>query len=172
MEESESETTAACVYGVTHQPGCAVPDTGCAEALIGEKTLRKHDEVTGHKAQWKLGLMPVRFKGFDDNVQTSIGAVELEWKVDDKAIIFEVHVVPGDVGLLLSRPVQKALGSRIDLDTDEMYLKRTDKTVEMNVTPAGHYEVDNQNSRRKSRGKAQTAPSNELRIVDVKHILQ
>lgn len=168
IEESESETTAtACVYGVTHQPGCAVPDTGCATTLTGETTLKRHEEATSKKVQWKTGVPPVRFKGFDDNVQTSVGAVELEWRLDDKMIIFEVHVVPGDVGLLLSKPIVKALGTQIDLESDEMYLKRVGENVQMTVTPAGHYEVDLRNPRRRSSAKEDIYDEKILKIVNV-----
>ena len=141
-EPLEQENESAEALGVTHQPGCAVPDTGCAKSLIGLETLNRHEQAMGRKVSWVKDAKRQRFRGFDDSLQESMGAVELPWRLKNKIITFIVHVVPGNSGLLLSRPDLKSLGARMDLARDELYLKELDETVPMMETPAGHYEID------------------------------
>ena len=83
-----------------HRPGCAVPDTGCVKTLIGRSALRPHVEASGKELRWISEVRPVRFRGFDDSVQLSQGAVELEWDLGGETVRFVAHVVPGNSGLL------------------------------------------------------------------------
>ncbi|CAK0911130.1 unnamed protein product, partial [Prorocentrum cordatum] len=88
-------TEEGTVLGVAHSDGCSVPDTGCCKTLIGEETLMKHEAATGKKAKWLKDVRPMRFRGLDNGVQESIGAVELDWAIKNYIVTFAVYVVPG-----------------------------------------------------------------------------
>ncbi|CAK0868212.1 unnamed protein product [Prorocentrum cordatum] len=147
-------TTEGTVLGVTHSDGCSVPDTGCCKSLIGAETLMKHEAATGQKARWLKDAKQMRFRGFDNSVQESIGAVELDWTVKGYTVTFVVHVVQGPAGFLMSEPDLKALGAKIDLETDTMYPKKLDLTIPLNETAAGHYEIDLMNKEKRSHRQA------------------
>ena len=80
----------------------------------------------------------MRFRGFDDSVQRSTGAVELEWTVADCKATFVAHVVPGNAGLLLNRPDLKSHRGSSRLGADTLHLAKLDRTVELKETKAGH----------------------------------
>eukprot|EP00959_Pyramimonas_sp_CCMP1952_P313544 6562897-Pyramimonas_sp.AAC.1 len=71
----------------------------------------------------------MRFRGFDNSVQGSIGAVELDWLIKGYQVTFVVHAVPGAAGFLMSKPDLKDLGAAIDHETDSLYLKKLDITA-------------------------------------------
>ncbi|CAK0862474.1 unnamed protein product [Prorocentrum cordatum] len=152
------------VLGVTHADGCPVPDTGCCKSLIGEETLTKHEAATGKKARWLKDAKPMRFRGFDNSVQESVGAVELDWEIKNFIVTFVVYVVPGSAGFLMSKPDMKALGAALDLETDSLYLKRLGLTIPMSETVAGHYEIDFLNREKKVKRQAHTS---SVRVRDV-----
>ena len=131
----EGDNLDAAVLGVCHRPGCSVPDTGCAKTLTGHCALKRHVEVSCKEPRWLPNVRQVKFRGFI--TQHSQGTVELEW---DEAIHFVAHVVPGTVGLLLSR--SDALGATIDLKTDHLHLESPRATLKLSTTPAGHYDID------------------------------
>ena len=125
--------------------------TGRYKALIGEESLTRHEAATGKKARWLKDVKPMRFRGFDNSVQQSIGAVELDWTIKDYLVTFVVYVVPGSAGFLMSKPDLKALGAVINLETDSMYLKRLNVTIPLNETVAGYYEIDFLNRPKRTR---------------------
>ena len=103
-QDSEMEEDPdAEVLGVCRCPGCAVPDAGCAKTLIDRLALDRHAAVAGIALRWLPGVSPVQFKGLDGFAQQSEGAVELDWYVGSDMIRFLNHVIPGNIGLLLSR---------------------------------------------------------------------
>ena len=63
--------------GVCHRPGCAVPDTGCAETLIGQGALERHVEVCGREPRWLSNVCPVTFRGFDDQHSAIAGNIRI-----------------------------------------------------------------------------------------------
>ena len=110
-----------------------------------------HEAATGTRARWLRDVKPMRFRGFDNSVQESAGAVELDWVIKNYIVTFVVYVVPGSAGFLMSKPDLKALGAAIDLETDSMYLKRLDIKIPLNETVAGHYEIDFLNREKRTR---------------------
>ncbi|CAK0792131.1 unnamed protein product, partial [Prorocentrum cordatum] len=155
------------VLGVTHADGCSVPDTGCCKSLIGEETLTKHEAATGKQARWLKDAKPMRFRGFDNSVQESVGAVELDWEIKNFIVTFVVYVVPGSAGFLMSKPDMKALGAALDLETDSLYLKRLGLTIPLSETVAGHYEIDFLNREKKVKRRMVTELFSPPRIVPV-----
>ena len=129
-----------CLY--CHSPGAGVPDTGCGASVIGEETLQRHADQMGEELKWIPDAEPMIFRGFDNHSQTSIGVVELPWRIGKATVILRVHVVPGSSSLLISKPVLKWLGAQIDMAEDKMLLKRIDEVIELRETPGGQYEVD------------------------------
>ena len=114
-------------------------------------------------------VTPMRFRGFDNSVQHSIGAVELEWAIDKHRVAFVAHVVPGNAGLLLSRPDLRALGAILDLEKDKMHLTALNCDVEMRETPAGHCEIDllgRPADQRPSRPKGQRVGESTVRVLE------
>ncbi|CAK0804773.1 unnamed protein product [Prorocentrum cordatum] len=99
----------------------------------------KREAATGQEAMWLKDVRPMRFRGFDDGVQVSIGAVELYWVVWVCRVTFGVHVVPA--GFLMSKPDLKAQGAAIDRETDSMCLKRFHMPMPLKETAAGRCEI-------------------------------
>ena len=134
-QDSEEEQQDAEVLGVRHRPGYAVLDTSYAKTLIGRRAMARHVAETGARSRWLPDSAHVRINGVDDRTQQSSSAVELEWR-GRKLIHFVAHVVPGNSGLLLSRPDLKALGAKIDLRSDQLHLSNLTVTLKLTTTPA------------------------------------
>ena len=120
-QDSEEGDQNAEVLGVCHRPGCAVPETQCAKDCASAGSSRG-----GHRRS-----LPVAgLKGCDDSTQQSHGAVEIKRRVGRKLNRFVAPVVPGNSGLLLSRPDVKGLGAKINHLNDQLHLSNLDVTFE------------------------------------------
>ena len=127
-----------------HDAGCAIPDTGCGKSVLGEKTLQAFCHLSKSTPEWIPGAKKLVFKGFGGYSQSSIGVCYILWRLPQNAVVkLRVHVVPGTVGFLISRPALKRLGAQWDMEKDTIYLAKLGISVPLGETQDGdHYEID------------------------------
>ena len=59
-----------------------------------------------------------------------------------KTVYLRLHVVPGTVPLLISKPILKELGGILNFSEDTLELTKLDVKVPMLPGPSGHYQLD------------------------------
>ena len=72
----------------------------------------------------------------------SIGIDELMRTLKGKTVYLRLHVVPGTVPLLISKPILKELGGILNFSEDTLELTKLDVKVPMLTGPSGHYQLD------------------------------
>ena len=113
------------LVALAQAPGEGMIDSGCGRAMVGEETLQEHEALLRNK-----GLQVVRVEdevattfrfGNDEVVQTNKRALIPAW-IDKRSVVLNVFIVPGRALLLLSKPMLKELGGRLDFDVDTLEL--------------------------------------------------
>ena len=82
------------------------------------------------------------FKYGNGSTDVSAGIVEFDCCIGGRRLELRLHVVPGLVPLLLSKATLKAMGARIDLGKDGIYLGKVGVTLPLHTGPSGHYQLD------------------------------
>ena len=138
----------------------------CAKTLIGQSACSQ--APCGD--QWKRAALaferaPGKVHGIRRQRSASQGVVELGWDLGNKIIV--AHVVPGNLGLLLSRSDPKPVGATTDLNNDPLQLESPRTTLEVSTTPAGHYENDflNLNSEVAFVDSPSVIPENTVKVL-------
>ncbi|CAK0906071.1 unnamed protein product, partial [Prorocentrum cordatum] len=107
---------------------------GRCKYLIGAEALAKHGAATGQMARWLKDLEQMRFRGFDNSVRGSIVARASSTGRSRHAVICAAQAAPGPAGSLMGKPNLKALGARIDFETDSARLTQLDLAIPRNET--------------------------------------
>ncbi|CAK9013225.1 unnamed protein product [Durusdinium trenchii] len=120
MEETDEEAEyldGETVVALVHAAGHGVVDTGCGRGLVGEKTLQRHEKVLNeHGYEIKEMLhQPHKFRYGNSAVDVSHRTVQIPVFLAGVQLWLRVHVVPGDVPLLISKRFMKCLGAIIDM---------------------------------------------------------
>jgi len=69
--------------------------------------------------------------------------VRLPCRLAGKRLVLKLHVVPGEVPLLLSKGMLKSLGAKIDMVDDRLLLTRVGLEVPLREASRGsHYQID------------------------------
>ena len=108
---SDDEKESPCQ--LMHPAGWGVVDTGCGRGVIGENTLKRH-EVQLKKiglAVDELEPRPHRFRYGNGSMDVSHRRVQIPIMLAGRELRMRVHVVPGEVPLLISKRFLKSLGS-------------------------------------------------------------
>ena len=66
--------------------------------MIRAETLVKHEAATGRTARWMTGVKPMRFRGFDNSAQESMGAVELDRLIKGYRVMRMARAATGAAG--------------------------------------------------------------------------
>ena len=145
VEEPPSEDEAeesAC--GLIHPAGFGVVDTGCGRGVVGSETLRRHEiELNKHGLMVEeLESRPHVFRYGNGSSDTSHRRVQLPVFIRGRELRMRLHVVPGNVPLLVSKRFLKGLGSRLELDGNEIYLGKAGVAAEMVERPDGSYQIN------------------------------
>ncbi|CAK9106407.1 unnamed protein product, partial [Durusdinium trenchii] len=139
-ESEEDETLVALV----HSPGHGVVDTGCGRGLIGEDTLKRHEAVLAEYdlAVKELPHKPHAFRYGNGAADRSFRTVQIPIFLAGVKMWLRMHVVPGQVPLLLSKRFLKALGAVMDLQQGELLLKKAHLTVPLMEQRDGSYQIN------------------------------
>eukprot|EP00913_Durusdinium_trenchii_P020129 g18917.t1 len=140
-EESEEEES---LVALVHSPGHGVVDTGCGRGLIGEDTLKRHEAVL---AEYNLKVKelphkPHAFRYGNGASDKSFRTVQIPIFLAGVKMWLRMHVVPGQVPLLLSKRFLKALGAVMDLQQGELLLKRAHLAVPLLEQRDGSYQIN------------------------------
>eukprot|EP00435_Cladocopium_sp_Y103_P050503 s1907_g15.t1 len=130
-EDSEQCEESSC--HLIHPAGFGVVDTGCGRGVIGEETLKRHEEeMLKHGLRLEeLETKPHRFRYGNGSADVSQRRVQLPIYICGREMKMRLHVVPGDVPLLVSKRFLKSLGARVALDSNEIYLSQVGVTAKM-----------------------------------------
>ena len=142
--EEEGEGTDESLVALVHQPGLGVVDTGCGRGLVGEQTLKRHQE-----AMTKFGLdieeltsRPHTFRYGNGTSDTSTRRVQIPVYLGGAQLRMRVHVVPGEVPLLVSKRFLKSLGANLDLGDNHVHFKKLGISTEMLEKRDGSYQIN------------------------------
>jgi hypothetical protein len=138
LEEAEVATT-------SHEPGFGIVDSGCAKGVVGADTLAAHESVAASrsmKVRWLKEWKPMRFRYGNSTCDESIGLVEIMGIIQGKTLYLRLHVVPGAVPLLISKPILKELGGILNFQEDTLELTKIGAKVQLLTGPSGHYQLD------------------------------
>ena len=141
-EETDGANQSTC--HLVHQAGFGVVDTGCGRGVIGESTLERHEEALRRHGLHveELTTRPHKFRYGNGSADVSHRRVQLPVYIRGREMKMRLHVVPGDVPLLVSKRFLKSLGARVALDSNEIYLSAIGITAKMVEKPDGSCQLD------------------------------
>ena len=143
-EEDENDVNAETVCALVHDAGFGVVDTGCGRGLVGQNTLDRHVEKMSEHGIQIVELPPKMhtFKYGNGSIDRSGRRVELPIFVAGKELRVRLHVVPGDVPLLLSKRLQKGVGAMIDLNTNRLVMTRAGVSIPLLEMKDNSYQIN------------------------------
>eukprot|EP00435_Cladocopium_sp_Y103_P001390 s2644_g1.t1 len=139
-ETDPSET----VCHLVHPAGFGVVDTGCGRGVIGEETLKRHEQALKNHGLFveELASRPHRFRYGNGSADSSHRRVQLPIFIKGREMRMRLHVVPGEVPLLISKRFLKSLGARLGLDSNELYLSAVGIKTQMVERADGSCQID------------------------------
>ena len=145
MDEPASEDDAeetACQ--LLHPAGWGVVDTGCGRGVIGANTLKRHEEQLGRYGMniTELEPRPHRFRYGNGSMDVSHRRVQIPIFLAGRELRMRVHVVPGEVPLLISKRFLKSLGTQMDLQNNKMHFAKAGITVSLVEREDNSYQLD------------------------------
>ena len=123
----------------------AVPDTACRKTLIGDYTLRemeRHVEQLGGTVCGRHEVNTFRFGNSGELVSSEVAMIPSN--IGGRNVVIHAAVLPGagsSTPLLLSKELLKWLGCVMNMNDDEMFMKRLNTTVKLGITERGHYAI-------------------------------
>eukprot|EP00435_Cladocopium_sp_Y103_P011900 s3832_g3.t1 len=132
--DDDEEQTSTC--NLVHPAGYGVVDTGCGRGVI-ESALAKH----GLHIE-ELETKPHRFRYGNGSADVSHRRVQIPIYIKGREMKMRLHVVPGDVPLLVSKRFLKSLGARVAMDSNEIFLSAIGITTKMHERADGSCQVD------------------------------
>ena len=106
--------------------------------------MKRHEEamrVHGLRVD-DLETKPHRFRYGNGSADVSNRRVQVPIYICGREMKMRLHVVPGEVPLLVSKRFLKSLGARVALDSNEIYLSAVGVTAKMHERPDGSYQID------------------------------
>ena len=140
VDDEHSESHCALV----HDAGFGIVDTGCGRGLVGENTLQRHVDLL-HKHGYDIVELPPKLHTFrygNGSSDRTSRRVELPAFVGGKEMKVRLHVVPGDVPLLLSKRLLKSLGAMIDLNENRLVMLRVGVSTELLEMKDNSYQIN------------------------------
>ena len=147
MEETDEEAEyleGETVVALVHAAGHGVVDTGCGRGLVGERTLQRHEKVLNeHGYEIKEMLhQPHKFRYGNSAVDVSHRTVQIPVFLAGVQLWLRVHVVQGDVPLLISKRFMKCLGAIIDMRQGQVTFTRAHLAVPLLEQRDGSYQIN------------------------------
>ena len=141
--ESADEDEENHIY-LVHQAGRGVVDTGCGRGLVGLETLEKHRKKLAEIGEVVTELPNQNhiFRYGNGSRDEAVGRVEVPVFIQGKRMTMRLHVVPGQVPLLISKKFLKSLGAKIDLEESTLVLKKAGLVAKMFEPKDNSYQID------------------------------
>eukprot|EP00435_Cladocopium_sp_Y103_P015753 s1700_g3.t2 len=129
---------------LVHPAGFGVVDTGCGRGVIGEETLKRHEgALCKHGLHIEeLETRPHKFRYGNGSADVSNRRVQIPIYIRGRELKMRLHVVPGEVPLLVSKRFLKSVGARVAMDSNEIYLSAVGVTAKMVERPDGSCQLD------------------------------
>ena len=126
------------------QAGRGVADTGCGRGLVGLETLEKHKKKLAEMGETVKGLPNQKhvFRYGNGSRDEAVGRIEVPVFIQGKRMTMRLHVVPGQVPLLISKKFLKSLGAKIDLEDSTLVLKKVGLVAKMFEPKDNSYQID------------------------------
>ena len=139
-DEEQEETPCQLL----HPAGWGVVDTGCGRGVIGENTLKRHENQLQRYDMkiMELEPRPHRFRYGNGSMDVSHRRVQIPIMLAGKELRMRVHVVPGEVPLLISKRFLKGLGSQMDLQNNKLHFAKAGITVNLIEKEDNSYQLD------------------------------
>lgn len=139
----EDEENHIYIY-LVHQAGRGVVDTGCGRGLVGSETLEKHKKKLAEIGETITELPNQKhvFRYGNGSRDEAVGRVEVPVFIQGKRMTMRLHVVPGQVPLLISKKFLKSLGAKIDLEDSTLVLKRAGLVARMFEPKDNSYQIN------------------------------
>ena len=141
-EEVEMEEETSC--HLVHPAGFGVVDTGCGRGVIGEETLTRHEGALRRHGLHieELQTKPHKFRYGNGAADVSHRRVQLPIYICGREMKMRLHVVPGNVPLLVSKRFLKSVGARVAMDSNGIYMSAVGITAKMIEKPDGSCQID------------------------------
>eukprot|EP00438_Fugacium_kawagutii_P025213 Skav222622 [mRNA] locus=scaffold4205:86469:93548:+ [translate_table: standard] len=143
-ESDDEEDGPDTLVSLVHDAGLGVVDTGCGRGLVGEETLLRHEvQLKKHQLSiTELDARPHTFRYGNGSADRSHRRVELPIFIQGKPMRMRLHVVPGNVPLLVSKRFLKSLGAKIGLEGNDLILKKAGVVAPMKELRDGSYQIN------------------------------
>ena len=141
-DSSDEEKESPCQ--LMHPAGWGVVDTGCGRGVVGENTLKRHErQLKQFGLEIKeLEPRPHRFRYGNGSMDVSHRRVQIPIMMGGRELRMRVHVVPGEVPLLISKRFLKSLGSQMDLQNNRIHFAKAGITVDLIEREDNSYQLD------------------------------
>eukprot|EP00435_Cladocopium_sp_Y103_P072195 s58_g39.t1 len=129
---------------LVHDAGYGIVDTGCGRGLVGALTLERHAALLKAKGYDVTELPPKvhTFRYGNGSSDQTGRRVELPVFVGGKELRLRLHVVPGNVPLLLSKRLLKSLGAMIDLNANKLVMTRAGISTDLLEMKDNSYQIN------------------------------
>ena len=129
---------------LVHAAGFGILDTGCGRGLVGAKTLERHvDKLRTHG--YDITELPEKMHTFrygNGSADRTGRRVEMPVFVGGKELRVRLHVVPGDVPLLISKRLLKSLGAMIDLNANKLIMTKAGVAADIHEMKDNSYQIN------------------------------
>eukprot|EP00913_Durusdinium_trenchii_P018077 g16986.t1 len=129
---------------LVHEAGYGILDTGCGRGLIGANTLDRHVKLLNAKG-YDITELPEKMHTFrygNGSADKTGRRVEIPVFVGGKELRVRLHVVPGEVPLLISKRLLKSLGAMIDLNDNKLVMTKAGVAAPIHEMKDNSYQIN------------------------------
>eukprot|EP00913_Durusdinium_trenchii_P004266 g3954.t1 len=141
--EDESQPQES-MCALVHEPGYGILDTGCGRGLVGANTLERHIKMLS-KHGMNIKELPDKMHTFrygNGSADKTSRRIELPVFVAGKELRVRLHVVPGDVPLLISKRLLKSVGAMIDLNDNKLIMTKAGVAAAIHEMKDNSYQIN------------------------------
>lgn len=143
-DDEEASEPQESMCALVHDPGFGILDTGCGRGLVGEKTLARHVTLLKEHGL-AIKELPEKMHTFrygNGSADRTGRRVELPVFVAGKELRVRLHVVPGEVPLLISKRLLKSLGAMIDLNDNKLVMTKAGVSAAIHEMRDNSYQIN------------------------------
>ena len=117
----------------------ALVDSGCPEMVCGIDWMKTFEHSTERKYE-DLDIED-HFK-FGNEVFKTSTYKKIPLQIGSLTEMVDVGVVPANIPLLISKRKLKDWGAKIDFEKNELFIRKTNETIQLNETASGHLTIN------------------------------
>ena len=142
-ENPEWHPETQMAYAVVADGSFAILDTGASRSVIGSELVPSllKDLPAASQALVKEKPSRVGFRFGNNQISYSHSQLQIPMIGNGKRIWLLIEVVPGATPFLMSIRAMKCLGAQIDLDTNQVFLKTLDRSLDIHESKNGLFMV-------------------------------